>query len=83
MLKLFPGCEITLDYAETLMGVIDVLPYFAVCKMDEEMFEKCLKIGYIGAGISRAVNSRELIANRNFAEIERRVRRFVHIASRT
>ena len=83
VLKLFPGCEITLDYAETLMGVIDVLPYFAVCKMDEEMFEKCLKIGYIGAGISRAVNSRELIASRNFAEIERRVHRFVHIASRT
>lgn len=80
ILKLFPGCEITLDYAETLMGVINVLPYFAVCKMDEKMFEECLKIGYVGAGISRAVNNRQLIADRNFKEIEKRTRRFVEIA---
>lgn len=83
VLKLFPGCEISLDYAQTLMGVIPVLPYFAVCKMDEAMFEQCLKIGYIGAGISRAINNRELIASKDFAEIERRTRRFVEIASRT
>ncbi|EOS62031.1 2-dehydro-3-deoxyphosphogluconate aldolase/4-hydroxy-2-oxoglutarate aldolase [Firmicutes bacterium M10-2] len=81
VLKLFPGCEISLDYAQTLMGVIPVLPYFAVCKMDEEMFEKCLKIGYIGAGISRAINNCELIASKNFSEIEQRTRRFVKIAS--
>ena len=82
ILKLFPGCEITLDYAQTLMGVVNVLPYFAVCKMDEAMFEDCLNIGYVGAGISRAVNSRELIENRDFAEIEKRTRRFVEIAAR-
>lgn len=82
VLKLFPGCEITLDYAETLMGVIPVLPYFAVCKMDEKMFKKCLKIGYIGAGISRAVNNQKLIASGDFKEIEKRTRRFVEIAAR-
>ena len=81
ILKLFPGCEITLDYAETLMGVVNVLPYFAVCKMDEKMFEDCLKIGYVGAGISRAVNSRELIEKGDFQEIEKRTRKFVEIAA--
>ncbi|WP_300970472.1 bifunctional 4-hydroxy-2-oxoglutarate aldolase/2-dehydro-3-deoxy-phosphogluconate aldolase [Faecalibaculum rodentium] len=82
ILKLFPGCEISLDYAETLMGVVNVLPYFAVCKMDETMFEDCLNIGYVGAGISRAVNSRELIEQGRFDEIEKRTRKFVEIAEK-
>ena len=82
ILKLFPGCEITLDYAQTLMGVVNVLPYFAVCKMDEAMFEDCLTIGYVGDGISRAVHSRELIENRDFAEIGKRTSRCVEIAAR-
>ena len=79
-LKLFPALAMGFDYAQALMKPLNFPNFFAVCKMTEENFERCLTIGFAGAGISSRINSPEIIENKQFDLIEQRVEHYLEIS---
>lgn len=81
-LKLFPALAMGFDYAEALMKPLNFPNFFAVCKMTEENFEKCLEIGFAGAGISSRINNTEIIEKKEFDVIQHRLKKYLEISKR-
>lgn len=79
IVKLFPTGEVGLDYAKALMKPLGFIKYFAVGKMSPELYEECLKTGFVGAGISSSINSREILLKENYSLIRERVKEYKHI----
>ena len=82
IVKLFPTGEVGLDYAKALMKPLGFIKYFAVGKMTPENFEACLKIGFVGAGISSSINSNEILLAENYSEIANKIKKYVKIAKK-
>lgn len=80
--KLFPAGVLGMEYASALMKPLGFIRYFAVCKMDEVMFEECLKTGFCGAGISSSINDTKLIQQKAFDQIREKTAAYVKIAQK-
>lgn len=80
--KLFPAGVLGMDYANALMKPLGFIRYFAVCKMDEKMFEECLANGFSGAGVSSSINDPKLIAAKDFDKIREKTAAYVSIAKK-
>lgn len=82
IVKLFPTGELGLDYAKALMKPLGFIKYFAVGKMTTALFEECLEAGFVGAGISSSINSREILTSQNYELIGNKVKEYVAIAQK-
>lgn len=82
IVKLFPTGEIGLDYAKALMKPLGFIKYFAVGKMTTKSFEECLNAGFVGAGVSSSINSKEILLSKNYDLIGKKVREYVRVANK-
>lgn len=80
--KLFPAGVLGIEYAKAIMKPLNFIRYFAVCNMNDQLFEQFLNIGFSGAGISSCINDPQIISEKRFDIIEQRVRRYTEIAAR-
>ncbi len=82
IVKLFPTGELGVDYGKALMKPLGFIQYFAVGKMTLEFYEECLDAGFVGAGVSSSINSREILESKNYELIGSKVKEYVRIANK-
>ncbi|SJZ96165.1 bifunctional 4-hydroxy-2-oxoglutarate aldolase/2-dehydro-3-deoxy-phosphogluconate aldolase [Anaerorhabdus furcosa] len=82
IVKLFPTGEVGLDYAKALMKPLGFIKYFAVGKMSPDLFNECLRNGFVGAGISSSINSKDILVNERYDEIKEKIKNYREIAQK-
>lgn len=79
LVKLFPATTLGFKYIKDILAPISHVKLVATGGVNEENFRQYLDLGFAGAGISGRLMDRSLIADKNWAEIIQRAKKFSSI----
>jgi 2-dehydro-3-deoxyphosphogluconate aldolase/(4S)-4-hydroxy-2-oxoglutarate aldolase len=80
--KLFPSGTLGFQYIKDILAPISHVRLVATGGVTEDTLPQYLDLGFAGAGVSGRLTDKKLIGDNNLAEIEKRARTFMNIASK-